>query len=236
MLGRNKEKASNDGFDASKEQIKRATRPRMIWALVTSLLLVISVVFLILVEIGNTSINPTLNKIYFINLDLSNIIPVSVPNAALINSIARTLGLHDFYTVGLWNFCEGYNGPGVTHCSDPQTLYWFNPVAILKRELIAGASSIPFSMKTIYALLIRASCPTARSQQHPQPHTHRLKMDVWSLPHWRDRELHYDFHSTVLGHEPLGNATNHDSNVLRSAFHHRRYGHSHSNVCMYLRC
>jgi len=26
-----------------------------------------------------------------------------------LNSIARSLGLHDFYQVGLWNYCEGYN-------------------------------------------------------------------------------------------------------------------------------
>lgn len=98
----------------------------MTWALFTSLLLLISLVFLILVEIGNTWINPILNKIYFIKLDLADIIPISVPNAVLINSIARTLGLHDFYTVGLWGFCEGYNDEGVTHCSEPKTLYWFS--------------------------------------------------------------------------------------------------------------
>lgn len=150
MFGRNKEKVPKEEVDISKAQIKRATRARMIWALLTSLLLVVSVVFLILVEVGNTSIDSTLNKIYFINLNLSDIIPVgTVPNAALINSIARTLGLHDFYTVGLWNFCEGYNGQGVTHCSDPQTLYWFNPVAIIKNELIAGAQSVSFSMLLI---------------------------------------------------------------------------------------
>lgn len=31
------------------------------------------------------------------------------PNSRLLNSVARSLGLHDFYQVGLWNFCEGYN-------------------------------------------------------------------------------------------------------------------------------
>ena len=31
-----------------------------------------------------------------------------MPNASLINSIAQSIGLHDFYQVGLWNFCEGY--------------------------------------------------------------------------------------------------------------------------------
>lgn len=59
--------------------------------------------------IGNTSDKPGLNGLWFYKLDLSDIIPQSVPNAVLINSIARSLGLHDFYQVGLWNFCEGYN-------------------------------------------------------------------------------------------------------------------------------
>lgn len=75
------------------------------------------------------------------NQDISDIIPVSVPNAVLINSIAQSLGLHDFYTVGLWNYCEGYNGQGTTSCSDPQTLYWFNPVEIIQSQLLAGATS-----------------------------------------------------------------------------------------------
>ena len=73
-------------------------------------------------------------------LDLSHIMPQSVPNASLINSIARTLGLHDFYQVGLWNYCEGY-GNGITECSKPVTMYWFDPVSIMLSELLAGATS-----------------------------------------------------------------------------------------------
>ena len=147
MFGRSKRKLSDDrrlsnDFHPSRKQLRRATRARRIWSLLTSVLLLISVAFIILVELGNTRINPTLNKIYFINLDLADIIPVSVPNAVLINSIAETLGLHDFYTVGLWGFCEGYNGQGVTYCSKPKTLYWFNPVEILQSELLAGATSM----------------------------------------------------------------------------------------------
>lgn len=59
--------------------------------------------------IGNTSNKPGLTNIYFYRLELADIIPLSAPNAELINSIARSIGLHDFYQVGLWNFCEGYN-------------------------------------------------------------------------------------------------------------------------------
>lgn len=127
-------------FEPTPTQIKRATRTRFIWALISSFLLLLSVIFLILVEVGNTSVGSTLNKIYFLKLDISNIIPVSVPNAVLINSIAQSLGLHDFYTVGLWNYCQGYNGQGTTSCSNTETLYWFNPVEIIQSQLLAGAT------------------------------------------------------------------------------------------------
>lgn len=125
----------------SKAQVKRATRTRFYWALASSFCLLVAVAFVILVEIGNYKVNDILNDIYFIKIDVSDIIPVSVPDAVLINSIAQTLGLHDFYQVGLWGFCQGYNGQGVTSCSDPETLYWFNPVEILQSQLLSGATS-----------------------------------------------------------------------------------------------
>lgn len=125
----------------SSHAIKAATRTRLVFSLLTSLLFFIALVFLILVEIGNTSYtHPVLKNIYFLKLDLSHIIPQGVPQATLINSIARTLGLHDFYQVGLWNYCEGY-GTEITSCSDPRTLYWFNPVQIILSQLLSGASS-----------------------------------------------------------------------------------------------
>lgn len=110
------------------------------WALFTSFLLVLSVIFMILVEVGNTSGSSVRSKIYFLKLNLSNIIPESVPDATLENTIAQTLGLHDFYQVGLWNYCEGYTG-GVTDCISPKTLYWFDPVSIILDQLLAGATS-----------------------------------------------------------------------------------------------
>lgn len=129
------------GLGLTTAQIKRATRTRKIFTLLSSFFLFCSVIFMILVEIANTSNMAVLRDIYFIKLNLTNIFPISVPNGTLLNSIARTLGLHDFYQVGLWNFCEGYNNEGVTNCSKPQTLYWFNPVQILLNELLAGATS-----------------------------------------------------------------------------------------------
>ncbi|KGO77216.1 Actin cortical patch SUR7/pH-response regulator PalI [Penicillium italicum] len=108
--------------------------------LLRSLLYLIAWIFSLLVVIGNISNKPVLRSTYFLYLDLSHVIPVSVPNAVLINSITQTIGLHDFYQVGLWNFCEGYNGQGITHCSKPETLYAFNPVDIILNELLAGAT------------------------------------------------------------------------------------------------
>ena len=126
----------------SKSTIKAATRTRLIFSLLTSFLFLIALVFTILVEVGNVSADhrQITGSIYFIKLDLSHVIPQAVPQAQLINSIARTIGLHDFYQVGLWNYCEGYNNE-ISGCSTPKTLYWFNPVEIILSELLAGATS-----------------------------------------------------------------------------------------------
>lgn len=140
--------------ELSKAQIKRATRTRKIWALLTSFFLFVTVFFLILVELGGIYNRSVIRDWYFIRIDVSNIIPASVPNFALINTIAQTLGLHDFYQVGLWGFCEGYVNEGVTYCSPPETLYWFNPVAILSSELLAGASiNLPSDINDILDLI-----------------------------------------------------------------------------------
>jgi hypothetical protein len=130
------------------------------------------------VVIGNTSDKPVLRNVFFFRLDLSNIIPSSVQNASLINSIAQSIGLHDFYQVGLWNFCEGYDyesvppllspsslqssltdpGSGITACSTPQKLFWFNPVEVIMNELLSGATiAIPEEVMQILNILRIAS-------------------------------------------------------------------------------
>jgi len=140
--------------ELTKTQLKRATRTRKTFALITSFFLFVAVIFLILLQISGTYNKSLLRDWYFIRLDLSNVVPSSVPNFALINTIAQTLGLHDFYQVGLWNFCEGYKGEGVTYCSHPETLYWFNPVEILRNELLAGASiNLPADINDILDLI-----------------------------------------------------------------------------------
>ncbi|KAK8049403.1 hypothetical protein PG994_011133 [Apiospora phragmitis] len=151
--------SAKDGASAENDAtIKRLTKTRRNVALISSFCYLLAFVFLVLVEIGNTKGTKVLGDIYFFKLNLANIIPQSAPSLTLMNSIARTLGLHDFYQVGLWNFCEGYEDEGITFCSTPTNLWWFNPVEILKNELFAGASiPLPNQVNEILNLLHIAS-------------------------------------------------------------------------------
>ena len=111
----------------TRPNLRKATKVRKAFSISASVSSFLSLIFLILVSpprpdpvpparpltpsqvlIGNTYDKAVLRNLYFFKLDLADIIPTTVPNARLINSIAQTIGLHDFYQVGLWNFCEGY--------------------------------------------------------------------------------------------------------------------------------
>ncbi|KAL2017625.1 hypothetical protein VTK56DRAFT_1893 [Thermocarpiscus australiensis] len=149
-----RENPDPQGSEVTEAGIKRATRLRKGFALSASFSYLLAWIFLVLVLIGNTSQRPVIESTYFFRLILADIIPQSVPNASLINSIAQSIGLHDFYQVGLWNFCEGYLDQGITYCSHPQTLYWFNPVEILMSELLSGATiALPTQVITILSVL-----------------------------------------------------------------------------------
>jgi hypothetical protein len=89
--------------------------------IVAAIFYLITIPMLILVAVGNTKKSSSiLGSIYFFKLDVSNIIPIQVDNHNLLNSVARSLGLHDFYQVGIWNFCEGYNDESVLPSCYPQ--------------------------------------------------------------------------------------------------------------------
>ncbi|KAK6214692.1 L-rhamnono-gamma-lactonase [Pestalotiopsis sp. IQ-011] len=141
--------------------LKQRTKTRKGAIIFSSICYMLAVVFLILTEIGSTKGSKVLGSIYFFKLDLSDILASAtsgVSGLTLTNSIARTLGLHDFYQVGLWNFCEGYEDEGITSCSTPTSLYWFNPVEILQSELFAGASiALPAEVNTVLKVLRIAS-------------------------------------------------------------------------------
>ncbi|KAI3333552.1 SUR7/PalI family-domain-containing protein [Ustulina deusta] len=139
-----------------KARLKRGTRTRRITIGVVAFFYLLAIIFLILVEIGNIRRDTILKEIYLFKLDLSNILPQSAPSGlSLQNSVAKTLGLHDFYQVGLWNFCEGYNGgQGITSCSKPNAAFWFNPVKIILDELLSGASiALPSEINDILNIL-----------------------------------------------------------------------------------
>ncbi|KIW30479.1 uncharacterized protein PV07_06221 [Cladophialophora immunda] len=151
-----KSTAQNNAFDEVPPGYKKS-KPTVLRACTVTIYL-LATIFLILVEIGNINNNPVIRSTYFLKIDLANIIPASVPNAVFINSIAQSIGLHDFYQVGLWNFCEGYNGEGITYCSPTKTLYWFNPVEIILDELLAGASiTLPSEVVNVLDLVRLAS-------------------------------------------------------------------------------
>ncbi|KAI0474438.1 SUR7/PalI family-domain-containing protein [Xylaria cf. heliscus] len=143
----------------NKARLKKGTTTRRNAILVLSFFYFVAIVFLVLVEIGNTQNNAIIGSMYFFKLDLTNVLVQSAPTSlSLQNSIARTLGLHDFYQVGLWNFCEGYQTDGITHCSKPDAAFWFNPVEILLNELLSGASiALPSEVNDILNILRIAS-------------------------------------------------------------------------------
>jgi hypothetical protein len=157
--------------------IKLATKTRRNAIIISAFSFLISTIFLILVSpptrtrkkglkkkhqtiIGNINTKPIIQTTWIFHLDLSNVYAEAFDstNLVFVNSIARSLGLHDFYQVGLWNYCEGYRDEGITNCSPPQSLYWFNPVQILLSELLAGATIVlPAEINNILNLVRIAS-------------------------------------------------------------------------------
>jgi hypothetical protein len=55
---------------------------------------------------------------------------------------AKSAQLKDFYTVGLWNYCEGDQDKDgketITFCSPRKANFWFNPVDVWKLNEEAG--------------------------------------------------------------------------------------------------
>ncbi|EME49379.1 hypothetical protein DOTSEDRAFT_119794 [Dothistroma septosporum NZE10] len=92
----------------------------------------------------STSENPILNLIDNATQGIQNEIQDTI------HSVARKLGLHDFYSVHLMAYCEGFYTPdavpnatlkrndinrNVTDCSNRTTVYNFDPQQILQDEL-----------------------------------------------------------------------------------------------------
>lgn len=94
------------------------------------------------VQLGSTGKASASSNIYLFQLDLSSVIPSTKDKTRLINSTARSIGLHDFYRVGLWGFCKGYFDTGVTSCARPQIFFWFNPQQVFLDELLQSSNII----------------------------------------------------------------------------------------------
>jgi len=175
----------------NKERLRGATRTRRNAIAVVSLFYLVAIVFLILVrvdgfdilewfvrlsvnhtreqvEIGNTRGSPISASIYFFKLDLTNVLARSVPTSlTLQNSLARTLGLHDFYQVGLWNFCEGYNDGYVTDRGAVERRRKLTPrivELIIARSPMHPSGLIPFRFSwTSFSQALRSPCLPKRT-------------------------------------------------------------------------
>jgi hypothetical protein len=115
----------------------------MFWTILAAMCMTGTLTVLTLALLGCTYNRPGLTDWYFLDLDLSYIHVDGLPDwVAPGVSVAKLLGLHDFYTVGLWSYCAGFNDQGVVFCSKPRAGFWFNPVSILENELLVGAASM----------------------------------------------------------------------------------------------
>ena len=87
--------------------------------------------------------------------DLGNDIQTSINDKVndAIDEVAQKVGIHDFYSVHLMTYCEGFYEPNgavqpdgsmpsqnVTRCSNQTTMFHFNPKKVLESELNEGVS------------------------------------------------------------------------------------------------
>ncbi|CAG8898121.1 unnamed protein product [Penicillium egyptiacum] len=118
-------------------------------------LTIASLICIIMVGLGCTKASSdTLNNLYFIRLDLSNIsqgsgvtseITDRLADAGITSVTAEEVSatiktfqddgnIADFYDIGLWGYCEGNSTNGkdtVSTCTDPKAQFYFNPSSIL---------------------------------------------------------------------------------------------------------
>ncbi|KAI9879513.1 MAG: hypothetical protein M1830_008305 [Pleopsidium flavum] len=155
-------------------------------------LTVASLVCIILVGMGGTNkSSSTLNNLYFFKADTSNITLNSaidiVPGTNVDNNLLHqglqqaksTLNLKDFYTVSLWNYCDGSKANSsstsvetVEFCSPRQSEFWFNPVEVwglnntgleqvFPKELKDGLNAYQTASKWMFIAYVVAFVATA---------------------------------------------------------------------------
>lgn len=111
-------------------------------------------------QTGSTSKSRPSTDIFLFRFNLSVLFDSSydsglnVSDLALSNAKTESLGLHNYYQVGLWGYCVGETASAFSSCSRPQAFYWFNPVAILLGEMLNTSSlSLPVRVQTVLDIL-----------------------------------------------------------------------------------
>ena len=64
-----------------------------------------------------------------------------------VNMLKADLNLKDFYTVSLWNYCEG-TGNNVEFCSKRVAQFWFNPVEVWGLNNTGVENAFPKELQT----------------------------------------------------------------------------------------
>ncbi|KAJ0418672.1 SUR7/PalI family-domain-containing protein [Aspergillus carlsbadensis] len=123
---------------------------RLCVSVVPYALSVLALACLVIVCVGCTGQNADIDNLYFFRLDFSNLTAVSgsttsekhhSSNSSSLGYLSTALHgatsdgqLKDFYSVGLWSYCEGeiteQGNYDTTYCSSPHPNFWFNPIKV----------------------------------------------------------------------------------------------------------
>ncbi|CAK7567979.1 MAG: hypothetical protein SEPTF4163_005957 [Sporothrix epigloea] len=145
----------------SREEMWLATRfRRYLIGICCALYLVATLLLIVKAQTGSTSKSRPSTDIFLFRFNLSVLFDSSydsglnVSDLALSNAKTESLGLHNYYQVGLWGYCVGETASAFSSCSRPQAFYWFNPVAILLGEMLNTSSlSLPVRVQTVLDIL-----------------------------------------------------------------------------------
>jgi hypothetical protein len=130
---------------------------RGICVLIPLLLAIASTILGLLFTIpgGNKAV---LEDLWFVQVNTSQVTVPNLPSevSSLATSITKDLGVSEFYTSSLYQFCQGnYNSDGslnFTNCSTPSLSYYFNPVTILEDDILKNLIQVPVPSELTDAL------------------------------------------------------------------------------------
>ncbi|CAK7267481.1 hypothetical protein SEPCBS119000_002571 [Sporothrix epigloea] len=141
-------------------EIWLATRFRRYLIVICCALYLVATILLIVAQTGSTSKSRPSTDIFLYRFNLSVLFDNSygsaanVSDSALSSAKTESLGLHNYYQVGLWGYCVGDSASAFSSCSRPQAFYWFDPVAILLSEMLNTSSlTLPVRVQTVLDIL-----------------------------------------------------------------------------------